>query len=293
MNLKNINIAVIGAGRIAHSLIPAMQKAGFKVSAVISRKIDSSKKLAEKNNIEFYSDDLSKIPPKINFFILALPDSEIKEAAKKLSMQKINYNNKTFIHLSGSQNISSLKALKEKGADTGSIHIMQSFPSKRAFQIKNSFAAIEAGKPEVKKILFQFAEKLGLNSFEIKSKDKILDHLIGVYASNFLASNLFIAESLFATISGGKGNFYSVVQPIILSTLKNIKNFGAASAISGPVARGEVEVVKSHLKELKKLKNKALIENYKAQSLFLISVIEKKEGKLSEGQKEIKRILLM
>jgi predicted short-subunit dehydrogenase-like oxidoreductase (DUF2520 family) len=89
----------------------------------------------------------------------------------------------------------------------------------------------------------------------------------------------------------GKKNFFSVYQATINSTLNNIRKSGAAKSLSGPVERGDYETIERHLKALKK-KDKMIYISYVVQSLFLMNVSEEKNGKLNEGQKRIRKILL-
>ena len=59
---KTMRISVVGAGKIAHSLVPALQAAGYIVNAVFSKTERSAVELAEKFNIGIFSNDLSALP---------------------------------------------------------------------------------------------------------------------------------------------------------------------------------------------------------------------------------------
>ena len=108
-------IAIIGAGRIAYSLTSALLKYGYIVDAIISRKINSAKALAEKFDIKKYSDDINAVSKSVNVFFLTVPDSEIKKTAIQLSKLKLAIKKAFFIHFSGAEDISILAPLIAKG----------------------------------------------------------------------------------------------------------------------------------------------------------------------------------
>ncbi len=297
---RKLNIAVIGAGKIAYSLTGALAKNGYNVSIAISREIGSAKRLALKNNIKKYSSKLEDIPAGCNLFILAVPDNQIKITAGKLLKLKLNFKESIFVHLSGALDISVLSSLKRKKAQTASLHIMQTFPSKKVIGIKNCYAAVETDSRVTKALLFEISEKLGLNPFLLKSKDKPLYHAAGVFASNFLVGLLFSSQRILKYAEIKDSDFFKIMEPIIYSTLSNIKKAGISAALSGPVERGDIQTVKGHVSSFKKLikKDKSgiiyylLLINYITQSMSLEPVVEEKAGRLTERHLELREYLL-
>ncbi|MCX6151971.1 MAG: DUF2520 domain-containing protein [Ignavibacteriales bacterium] len=193
--------AIIGAGKIAYSLVDAFIKKEFIISCVISRELKSAKILANKYEIENFSNQLSKIPANTNVFIIAVPDNKIKNIAKDLSKLKLAYKNSIFIHLSGALNIKVLKDLKLKGGSVASFHIMQTFPSKKIVKVEDCYVAIESDNAKIENQLFKIAKRLKLNPFKISSGNKSFYHLSGVFASNFLIGNLFNSKEIFNSLN--------------------------------------------------------------------------------------------
>ncbi len=295
MNYYAKDIAVIGAGKISYSLTNALTKNNYNINIVVSRRLNSAKKLAQKFKIKTYSDQLNDIPAKCSFFLLAVPDNQIKIVAENLSRLKLNFKNSLFIHLSGAHDISLLNSLENKNGKTASIHIMQTFPTIRIVNIKNCFAAIETKNKNINNFLSGFAKSVNLIPFSLKSGNKALYHAAGVFASNFLVGNLFNSEKLFKESKIDNLNFYEMMQPIVLSTLQNINKEGTVKALSGPVERGDLETVKNHLSSIKKngknIFNNLSYINYIVQSLSLLTIAENKYGKLNKKQLDIKKYL--
>ena len=282
-------IAVIGAGRVSYSLVNALVKSGFNVSTIVSRSVTSAKTLAVRLKIKNFSSDLYLLTADPKIFFLSVPDNQISKLAKEISKLNLDFENSIFIHLSGAENISVLNALKRKGAYTASFHIMQTFPDKKIFNLKNSYVAIETKNKKAESFLFTLAKRLNLHPFKISSQNKIYYHLAGVYSSNFLVANQYYVKKLFDRTNSGV-DYKKVFHPISEMTLKNVKEKDIQNAISGPVARGDIITVKKHLKILRN--DNTLRSNYISQSLTLLELLKKRDKKLSDSQKELKNYLL-
>lgn len=296
MRKKKLNITIIGAGKIAHSLSVSLISK-HNIDAVISRSLKSAQLLAKILSVKKYSDDLKDIPKTSDLIILSVPDDQIEKTSLRISKQKISFAKKTFIHLSGSENIDSLSTLKDKGADVASVHIMQTFSSKKIVNIKNCFAAVECDNQKTEKYLFDITKSVGLKPFRIFSAQKSLYHLSGVFASNFLTGNFYAAGKIYSPITKNI-KLNELLGPITERTLKNILTEGTVAALSGPVERGDITTIKNHLEDLKSKwfnffdRNlaKLILAGYLVQSLILLKIAEEKSGKLSVRQKKLERL---
>ena len=293
--MTKYKIAVIGAGKIAYSLVPALINSGFKIQIIVRKKLSSAKSLAKKYSIPFHSNSLNDFPGEINIFFLTVPDGEIKKVAEKLSKLKRDFRGSICIHFSGVENISALNSLQKKGCAVGSLHIIRPFPSKNKVDIKNSPASIETKDKPVKTFLILLCRKLKLKPHLISSDEKIFQHLAAVHSSNFLVGNLFNAFSLI----NHKSNLpKDILRKTTQSALNNVFNLSPAKALSGPIDRGDIYSIKKHIEELdSRIKKsgddrlKLLRKNYIIQSLSLLNVVKAKYGKLSQRHHEIKRYL--
>ncbi len=297
---KRSNITIIGAGKIAYSIISALQSSKYRVAAVISRKLESASKLSKKFSNSFCSDQLSAIPKSTRIFFLTVPDNEIEHTARKLSSLSLSFSNSLFVHFSGAEDSSLLKPLKNKNAFTASFHIMQTFPSKKVFSIKGSFACIETDDKPAEKFLYSLAEQLELHPFSLDAAGKKYYHASGVFASNFLIGNLFRSISLLNLLGIEEREALQLLKPIVISSVKNVLGLGIEKALSGPVERGDITTIKKQVNALKKLSSKSEVNfsllSYVIQSLQLVEFVEsKKDGQplnLSEVKQYLLRIIL-
>ena len=280
-NSKNIKISVIGAGNLASSLIPALLDKNYKINSVFDIHKEAAAELAIKYNIKKYSDALFDIDKETNLFFLAVPDSEIKKVAGILSLLELDFTECLIVHCSGSRNIRVLDAIKNKGANVASFHLMQTFPSRKKVSLKNAYVAIESDNSAITEYLEIIANDLELLPIRLKPEEKVYYHLMGVFASNFFTGNMFGVESCNELIDGAIPDIYKLLKPIINSTYANISKNGAVESLSGPIERGDFETIEMHINALHN--NHELKLHYIANSLTLLEAANSK-GTLSERQ---------
>lgn len=292
-------VVIIGAGRVSFSLTSALTRSGYNIISIHSRNINSARELAKKFRVNRFSNDLNNISKSARLFFLCVPDGQISVVASELSKQNLNFKQSLFVHLSGAQNISVLDTLKRRHAKIASLHPMQTFPSKKIVNLNGVHTALETKDEVVFKLLLQISKDLHLIPFRVDSKNKSYYHLAGVYASNFLAGNLYFANKLLSLNKIDGEKHFDILRSTISSTIKNIEKTGPANALSGPIERGDLQTIKNHISSLKKLRKKplsnylsTLLKNYLLQSLGLIELVKDKQGELDNSQIKIKEMLV-
>lgn len=296
MNLdKKTKIAFIGAGKIASSIVPALIKKGYKVECIISRDIKSAKRLALKNKIRTFSDSTDVLATFKGTLFLTVPDSSLEPLAKTLSEQKLFFSELLFVHTSGALSSDTLEKLKNKRSLTASFHILQTFPSITPVKISGCYSAVESSSKKCKDYLVKLSESLGMIPFMLRREDKIKYHLAAVFASNFINAVLYASSKLFGEIKETPSDHFTVFEPIIKSVIHNIKQKGAAGALSGPVERGDIKTIKKHLTALNR-SDYEFLETYTANSLMLVEAAEEKYNGSNKIEKktmeEIAKLLI-
>ncbi|HEX2982000.1 MAG TPA: DUF2520 domain-containing protein, partial [Ignavibacteriales bacterium] len=82
---------------------------------------------------------------------------------------------------------------------------------------------------------------------------------------------------------------YDIFLPMIRSTIWNIEKLGWVKSLSGPVERGDVNVIKGHLEALKG--DGVQLKFYAAGSLALLETAKEKGSITAEKYAEIKEVL--
>jgi len=297
---KQANIVIIGAGRIATSILNGLINARFNVQSVFSKDINSAEQLVKKFGVNHFSNNLSQVKEDTNLFLLTVPDNQITYVANEIEKLNINFSDSLFVHFSGALSSSVLAKLKNKKADTASFHIMQSFPTKDFVPLENLTAAIETDSKDAEKFLFSLSQKLGMKPFKLFKDDKINYHLAGVYSSNFFVGNLLGAEKVLQENKTNYPNYENLILPIVSTTLNNIKSKGLDNSLSGPIQRGELEVIKKHIEKLKESRQdefyvagkNIFLLNYLCQSITILKILKIKKTKLNDKQKKVYNYLV-
>ena len=115
-------VAIIGAGRLAWNLIPALQAAGNEVFQLISRNKDQLIRFTEAYSVPHTSQHLSDLQAEVDFVLLTVTDKAIEEVARQLADDSLR--GPIFLHTSGSISLASLKSL---GDHIGVFYPMQIF----------------------------------------------------------------------------------------------------------------------------------------------------------------------
>ena len=136
----------------------------------------------------------------------------------------------------------------------GSIHPLQSFTLYEEDQ-KSPFYGINIsveGTDGAVKIGEQIVDALNANFFTIPTDAKMLYHAAAVVASNCLVTLEDFAIKLLQKADLSEIKAYEILEPLIVGTLNNIQNKGTVQALTGPVVRGDSDIVSNHIKAIEK-----------------------------------------
>ncbi|MCX7965852.1 MAG: DUF2520 domain-containing protein [Syntrophorhabdaceae bacterium] len=280
---KKLKIGIIGAGKVGISMGFVMIKNGLDVIA-ISDKDDIALKnahfyLGEKKEILFTKKNIDVVK-NTDVIFLAVQDRIIKDVVRELYDESEVLVNKIIAHTCGSSPSNILKPLDEKGAMLGVFHPLQTFPDiDSAIEvIPETYFFIEA-EGKVGDILKFIAENIGKYAVMIKAEHMVLYHLSAVFVCNLLCALLYSAENIMKKIDIDLIPFF----PIIKATLKNIEEKGPLFSLTGPVIRGDIETVISHLKAIEN--EETLKSIYKVLSL-VATQMAKERGSLNKDMYE-------
>ena len=252
--MKTLNI--IGAGRVGRSLAHLWHKQGvFAIQDVLTRSHTSAGEAVQFIGAGKSVPSLSHMR-QADVWMLAVPDRQISITASKIAefLAKIELKtsidsvfiafNATIFHCSGALSTVELQPLRDKGLQVASAHCLLSFsaPSSAVTQFAGTPCALE-GDTLAKQTLQSAFEAIGANCFDIAEKDKMLYHAAAVFATNFLPVLQVVAADLWRS----SGMPVDMIEPLNASLLQkavqNISTQGATKALTGPAARGDVDLV--------------------------------------------------
>ncbi len=267
---KPMKIGLIGCGKVGTTLFYLLKKKNHIVG-VYDRNKKNKKRALRLLSIK-KNPSLEKLCMTSEALFFATPDDQITKAYGKV--EPYITSKKYIYHFSGL--LRSDIFPKSKGVFRGSVHPFATFPKINILPRRKYIVFIEGDNGALKAAKKIFPKKY----FALKmlnKKEKEIYHLVGVFSSNFIVGLMSATQELAKQLKWGTKEIEDYISPIIEETLRNIESYGIKNALSGPLERGDIEVVKTHLKALSK--NKNLQNIYKTLSLNILKNIVKGKKK--------------
>ncbi len=256
-----MRIGLIGCGRVGITLFLLLKKNNHLVG-VYDTDIKNKRRALQLLHIRQnpVSADLIR---KSEALFFATPDDQVVKAFAKA--KPYIQGKKYIFHFSGLLPASIFP--RSRNVHRASIHPFATFPTIIIQPRKKYFLFVEGDREAVKVARKIFKSK----HFTIRSiakKRKLHYHLTGVFASNLLIGLLSTVRTLAKRTGWKESDFYEVVFSIVEETLMNTKKYTLDNALSGPLQRGDVEVIKKHIHTL--MEDKDMLNIYKTVSLYML-----------------------
>jgi predicted short-subunit dehydrogenase-like oxidoreductase (DUF2520 family) len=246
-------ITLIGAGNLSHALGLALKAAGYQIDAVAGRANAESRRraklLAKKLGAKWCV--LDQVEPGSDIVWLLHTDDALAQTARTLA-QKPGWRGKVVLHSSGALSSDVLAPLRRAGAHTASLHPMMTFVPGTTPDMSKVPFAVEGDRQAVATAR-QIAGRLGAEVFTIRKSAKVLYHALGSFSSPMVVATLVTAERVGQTAGLTLSQTRKIMAAILQQTLKNYLERGPAAAFSGPIKRGDLDTVRRHLRELKRV----------------------------------------
>jgi predicted short-subunit dehydrogenase-like oxidoreductase (DUF2520 family) len=152
-----------------------------------------------------------------------------------------------------------------------------------------SFCAIE-GDETALPVVRQLVQDVGGILMEIAPEAKPLYHAAAVAASNYLVALMDLALKLDREAGILPGVSFRALWPLIKGTLNNIGAKGIPAALTGPIARGDVDTVRAHVRAIEAHAPGCLMI-YKTLGLYTVNLARDK-GTCSTEAAEALTVLL-
>lgn len=267
---------IIGGGRVGTAVGHILQRKGERVTAVASRS-DESFEMVEKH-IEgaILTSDVVKAGRSGNVIIITTPDDLIADICLTLVSGAAVKRGDHIIHMSGALGLDVLEPAEELGARTACIHPLQTFADVRGAvkNIPGSVFAVTARNEATQAWSEELVLKLEGEPVLLAEKDKTLYHIGAVVASNLLVALEHAAELIYQEIGMQREKALKALLPLIEGTVRNLKRLGTEKALTGPVARGDIGVLRRHLEQLQREDRERLLKVYTSLSMFALDLAE-------------------
>ena len=243
-------IAIVGPGRLGTALGLSLAQAGYPVVEVVSRNRPASvrraRALAGKVGTRA---SVAPLVLKAHLLWLCVPDSEISAVARDFAARRV-WRGKIALHSSGALSSDELSALRKRGAAVASAHPMMTFVRGAAPSLEGVPWVLEGDAAAVR-VARKIARDLGGESFLLGKPAKPAYHAWGAFLSPLMVAALVTSEQVARAAGLSAREARKKMMPIVRQTIANYAKLGPGGAFSGPLVRGDAQVVSKHLSALK------------------------------------------
>jgi len=248
------SVAVVGPGRMGLSLAAALLRSrALERLTIIGRSVeppphplfDSTDTPVE------YRVGAQPLPLGTTVLILAVPDRALAEVAHDFALAGPPPAGCAALHVSGALTGDVLTPLHGAGYAVGSMHPLQSIADPwsgaerligATYALAGERAAVAAGR--------RLVSALGGHAIVVTARARATYHAAAVMASNYLVTLHDAATRLMREADVAADDASAAIASLMRGTLDNLEQLGAPAALTGPVARGDVETVRLHLSRL-------------------------------------------
>jgi len=234
---------LIGAGNVGRVLGRLFARHGcFNIQQVLTRSMASARDgvafIGAGDAVERY-DQLQ--PAAVH--VLAVGDDQIADACAALA-SAVPLAGSVVFHCSGALASDRLQSARDAGALVASVHPIRSFadPSVVAAHFEGTFCGIEGDAGALAR-LTPALTAIGARPVPIEASAKTVYHAAAVFASNYLVTVLDAALRCYQAAGIPEPVARQMAQPLASESMANVFRLGAAAALSGPIARGDMATV--------------------------------------------------
>ncbi|MDP9147969.1 MAG: DUF2520 domain-containing protein [Acidobacteriota bacterium] len=246
-------LSIIGAGRVGRALGRRLHELGWKIGAVVTRRESTARKAVRSVGAGKAHAGISRNVLSARLILIAVPDDAIARAARELArIGAEELRGKIVLHTSGALNSSALQPVRECGAFVGSLHPLQSFSGVAIPPLDGKVFTIE-GDPAAVRLARQIVRGLGGLPVQIAPGDKVLYHAAAALAAGHVLAIEEAATRLLMFAGMKRGAAVRSLLQLTRQVLENFERLGARPAWTGPLARGDYQVVAAHLAAMQPL----------------------------------------
>lgn len=236
-------VFILGAGRAGRSLARALRAGGIQVTGLHGRHVDAAEGISA-----------GPPPPSLGSatcVLVTVRDAQLESALDTLTAAPLAPT-AVVLHASGSADPSGLAALRRAGHPCGTFHplVALSDPDHAPQTLRGAWVGVD-GDPEARAVSERLAAGVAANVLYIPPGEKARYHAAAVFASNFPTVLMCLAEELLREVGIAPDVARQALHPLFASAVENLRGGAGASALTGPIVRGDANTIARHLDALR------------------------------------------
>lgn len=241
-----LDVTIVGPGAVGGALVKALEKLEIPVRSIVTRSPKQQDRFPEIPKVRLSGLDENTAG---SLFVLAVPDDQISPVARQLAERYPEmFQSRAVVHCSGFLNSDELKSLKQRGASTASFHPIQTFTKDSSAERLAGITISLEGDPPLVSQLVGLVHRLGSTPLPLDREQKSVIHVSAVFLSNYLVALGGVADRLIGEAIPNAPN--GVLRPLLLQTAGNLSERTPEETLTGPISRGDVKTIRSHLELL-------------------------------------------
>ena len=244
-------LSIIGCGITGRSLGALWRRQQtFKLQELCSRTLDSALSARDFIGAGSVKKSITALSA-ANVFLISTTDDQIEIAAKELASHCVVRAGDLVFHCSGALTSSALSSLQEQGAWTASVHPIKSFATADSVveSFSGTFCAMEGEQKALNRLKPAF-ESIGAQVISIAPEKKVLYHASMSLLCNYLCALMDIGLECLESSGMPRDQAKHAIKPLTQETLGNIFSMDTTDALTGPIARGDLQTLKNQIEAI-------------------------------------------
>lgn len=264
-----MRIAVYGTGRVAGSLVRAITTRCTSDDAVVAglsgRSADRAAALAATLGVRLLA--LDEVDGAADLVVIAVADDAVRDVADRLATAApmgpaAGARRETpsceppsprwAAHCSGARGPDALAPLADSGvvAATATWHPLQAFPAPDTPLAPGTTWTITTADAELEQRLASLTRALGGRPHALAAEHRAAYHAAAVLAANDVAGVLALAAEVLTDCGFTRREALEALTPLARGAIDAVATHGVPAGLTGPVMRGDVGTITSHLAAL-------------------------------------------
>ena len=249
--LVSLRVGVVGAGRVGAVVAAALRDAGHEIVAVAGESDVSRARIAALlPGVDV--DKPTAVARHCDLLLLTVPDDMLPNVVAMLSASGAIGSGQYVVHTSGRHGLAVLAAAAAVGARPVALHPAMTFTGTEVDlpRLAGCVFGVTAGDLE-REIADRLVSDLGGRVMRVVEDHRTLYHAALAHGANHLVTLVAQAMEMLTVAAGDDSDFdpADTLRPLLSAALDNALREGDA-ALTGPLARGDVDTVRGHLYEV-------------------------------------------
>ena len=249
-SVRRTRWGIVGAGRAAGALATALGTGAPDRAPVVrvwARRPSRARALARRPGVGSTT-SLGRLLAGCEVILLAVEDDALEAITGRLAAEWPAEGPRVVLHLAGARPTTVLEPLAALGVGVGVFHPVVALAGPSSARRLAGATATVSGSPRGVEAAEDLCRRLGLEALIIEDQSRPLVHLAAVLAAGDLVALLGLAEDLLALAGVAGTAAQRLLAALARSAVEGYERDGPEEAITGPVARADLETLRAHWK---------------------------------------------